>query len=139
MENVSRTMAQLAERAAKIETMLGPALDSAPTLAGGSVKLWLGPDYTIYRTALPPALTRGLDWIVRLDGKTVLRRGATKDMFYRYHDVTPGNYSIELVQGEQRVSNVIEYTLTPEVAKTLKPPQDDDWDQDGARNPVEVR
>ncbi|MGV3534006.1 MAG: hypothetical protein ACO1QR_16680, partial [Chthoniobacteraceae bacterium] len=138
MAELSGTIEKLAERAAKIETMLGPALDGAPTLAGGSVKLWLGPDYTIYRTALPPALARGINWVVRRDGRLVLTRGATKDMFYRYHEATPGNYSIELVQGEQRISNVIEYTLTPEAAKTLKPPQDDDWDQDGAKNPIET-
>ena len=138
MAELSGTIEKLAERAAKIETMLGPALDGAPTLAGGSVKLWLGPDYTIYRTALPPALARGINWVVRRDGRLVLTRGATKDMFYRYHEATPGNYSIELVQGEQRISNVIEYTLTPEAAKTLKPPQDDDWDQDGAKNPIEI-
>ncbi|MGV3530742.1 MAG: hypothetical protein ACO1QR_00120 [Chthoniobacteraceae bacterium] len=138
MAELTGTIEKLAERAERIETMLGPALDGAPTLAGGSVKLWLAPDYTIYRTALPPALEKGINWVVRRDGRLVLMRGATKDMFYRYHEVTPGNYSIELVQGEQRISNVIEYTLTPEVAQTLKPPQDDDWDQDGAKNPIEI-
>jgi hypothetical protein len=138
-EELTVTLKEIPNRFAKIETMLGPALANVPEVGEGAVKLWLGPDYTVYRTALPPALDAGLAWQVRFNGKVVLGRNAAKEMQFRYFGVEPGNYSIELTRGEKRVSNVLDYTLTPEVAKTLKPIEDHDWDRDGVPNSSEGR
>ncbi len=134
LEELAAKLNTVPDRLSKIETMFGPALENAPAIANAQVKLWLGPDYTVYRTALPPQMEKGLTWAIRFNGKFALNRNAEKEMQYQYSGTKPGNYSIELTLGEKRISNVIEYTLTPEIAKKLKPAKDDDWDRDGVPN-----
>ena len=131
-------------RLSKVETLLAPALEADPAKPGaadGKVRLWLGPDFTVYRSAVPPAVNARLDWIVRFNGKTVLSRTAKREMQFNYDGRKPGIYTIYLTEGgENPVSNVIDYTLTEEAAKKLGPRIiDDDWDRDGARNPPAPR
>ncbi len=125
-------------RLSKLETLLAPALEAVPGgAAEPKVRLWLGPDFTVYRSAVPPALDARLGWVVRFNGKTVLTRNAKREMQFNYDGRKPGIYMIYLTGGggEDPTSNVIDYTLTEEAAKKLGPRIiDDDWDRDGARN-----
>ncbi len=131
-------------RLGKMETLLAPALEADPAKPGaadGKVRVWLGPDFTVYRSAVPPAVNARLDWVVRFNGKTVLTRTAKREMQFNYDGRKPGTYTIYLTEGgETPVSNVIDYTLTEEAAKKLGPRIiDDDFDRDGARNPPAPR
>ncbi len=131
---------EIKARLGKVETVLAPAIEADPANPGatdGKVRLWLGPDFTVYRSAVPPAVNARLNWVVRFNGKIVLTRTARREMQFNYDGRKPGIYTIYLTEGgENPASNVLDYTLTEETAKKLGPRViDDDWDRDGARNP----
>ncbi len=81
------------------------------------------------------------NWLVRSNGKTVLTRSARREMQFNYDGRKPVTYTIHLTEGgDTPVSNVIDYTLSEEAAQKLGPRLiDDDFDGDGARNPLVPR
>ena len=140
-EETIRTLSTQNERLEKLELLLGPGAEALGNDFDKKIRfrIWLGPDYTVYRSALPPRLEKGLAWEVHYNGKTVLGRNAANEFSYRYSNLKPGNYTIYLrgpgPGGDLPTSNVISFTV-PEGESPAKQ-VDDDIDRDGVPNAVE--
>ena len=129
------------ERLDRLELLLGPGAEALARRAPErhQFRIWLGPDFTVYRSALPQSLEKNLTWEISYNGRSVLNRNASGEFFYRYHHLKPGNYSITLHTGDRTTpeSNVVEFTITPEVAAKLPKTNDNDLDRDGLSNEEE--
>ena len=128
-------------RLARLELLLGPGAEALARQAPErhQFRIWLGPDFTVYRSALPQDLEKNLSWDVSYNGKSVLNRDASGEYFYRHFERMPGNYTITLRTGDRMTptSNVVEYTITPEAATKLPKTKDNDLDRDGLSNEEE--
>lgn len=129
---------ELTARLEKLEILFGPGADVLSHQSADEKKfhIWLGSDFTVYRSALPPQLERRLGWIVRYNGKQVLSRNARDEMAYRYHNLRPGNYTIFLTldSPDTPASNVLDFTVSDEASAKLLKRRDRDLDRDGAFN-----
>ena len=85
---------------------------------GCDYKIWIGPDYTIYRQAMPPAVREKVFVVIYLEGKAVLGGGFkeyNKETKTRYEHTQPGHYTMFMCASDGRkycrISNIIEYDV----------------------------
>ena len=140
-EETIRALSTQNERLEKLELLFGPGAEALGRDFDKKIRfrIWLGPDYTVYRSALPPRLEKGLAWEVHYNGKNVLGRNAENEFAYAYYNLKPGDYTIYLrgpgPGGDLPASNVISFTVPKGEAHTKR--EDDDIDRDGIPNAAE--